>query len=237
MAEWEDSARADYKRKGFAMRTGYGKKPVLLIVDFINAFTDPTTPLGGDFTAEIQVTSGVLEVFRTRGLPVVFTVIAYQPDLRDGGMWVRKISSAETLIKGTPMVEVDDRIRPRTGEYVLEKKMASAFFGTALDGYLAGLGVDTVIMAGCTTSGCIRASAIDSMSYGYHTVVVADAVGDRAEGPHEANLFDIESKYGDVVPATEVIDYLRALATAGGYAAEAAEAFDRWWSAPAGVER
>lgn len=237
MADWEDGTRADYKRKGFAVRTGYGQKPALLIVDFINGFTDPATPLGGDFSAELKVTSDVLAAFRQAGLPVIFTVIAYQPDLRDGGMWVRKVPSLEILIKGTPLVEVDDRIRPRPGEYVLEKKMASAFFGTGLDAYLAGLGIDTVIMAGCTTSGCIRASAIDSMQYAYHTVVIADAVGDRADGPHEANLFDIEAKYGDVVPGTEVIGYIRALSTVGGYAAKAAEDFDRWWSAPADAGR
>ncbi len=236
MAEWEDATRADYKRKGFAVRTGYGRTPALLVIDFINGFTDPATPLGGDFSAEIAVTQGLLSSFRSARLPVIYTVIAYESDLRDGGMWMRKVPSLEILRKGTAMVAVDDRVRPRPGEYVLEKKMASAFFGTGLDAYLAGLGIDTLVMTGCTTSGCIRASAIDSIQHGFHTVVVGDAVGDRADGPHEANLFDIEAKYGDVVTGAEVIDYLGTLTIEGGLAVAAADDFHRWWSAPAGAE-
>lgn len=233
MDDWQQETRDDYRRKGLAVRAGYGNRPALLIVDFINGFTDPTTPLGGDFSAQISATRALLEEFRRGGLPVLYTTIAYEPDLRDAGMWIKKIPSLEILRKGTRMVEVDDRIRPRYGENVVEKKGASAFFGTDLDAYLRGLGVDTVVITGCTTSGCIRSSAIDALQYNYFTIVVEDAVGDRADGPHAANLFDIDAKYGDVVPGREVLEYVRSLITSGGFATKAQDDFQRWWNQPA----
>jgi maleamate amidohydrolase len=229
MSDWEKTTRADYERKGFAGRSGYGRSPVLLIVDFINAFTDPKTPLGGDFAWEINATRELQEAFRRGGLPIVYTTIAYRKDLRDGGLFVKKVPSLAILQKGTPLIEVDPRIQPLPGEKVIEKKYASAFFGTDLDVELRKLGVDTVVMAGCTTSGCIRASAIDSLQHGYHTIVVREAVGDRAAGPHEANLFDIDAKYADVVGLAEALDYLRQFADKAGFAAKAEEDFERFW--------
>ncbi len=162
-------------------------------------------------------------------LPIAYTTIAYAPDLRDGGIFVKKVPSLAILQKGSPLVEVDERIRPLPGERVIVKKYASAFFGTDLDLDLRSLGVDTVIMAGCTTSGCIRASAIDSLQYGYHTIVVREAVGDRAAGPHEANLFDIDAKYADVVALADALDYLRSFTASVDFAAKAQEDFARWW--------
>jgi maleamate amidohydrolase len=203
MNDWQNGTRADYERKGFAGRSGYGKSPVLLVVDFINGFTDPSTPLGGNFAWEINATRQLQEAFRRGRLPIIYTTIAYAPDLRDGGS--------------------------APGERVIEKKYASSFFGTDLDLHLRSHGIDTVIMAGCTTSGCIRASAIDSLQYGYHTIVVREAVGDRAAGPHEANLFDIDAKYADVVPLAEALEYLGAFAASGNFAAKAQDDFDRWW--------
>jgi nicotinamidase-related amidase len=139
------------------------------------------------------------------------------------------VPSLGILLKGTPLVEVDQRIQPLPGERVFEKKYASAFFGTDLDVELRKLGVDTVIMTGCTTSGCIRASAIDSLQYGFHTIVVREAVGDRAAGPHEANLFDIDAKYADVVGLAEVLDYMRQFGDKADFAAKAEEDFERFW--------
>ena len=229
MNDWQSGTRADYERKGFAGRSGYGKSPVLLIVDFINGFTDPSTPLGGNFAWEINATRQLQEAFRRGRLPIIYTTIAYAPDLRDGGIFVKKVPSLAILQRGSPLVEVDQRIRPAPGERVIEKKYASSFFGTDLDLHLRSHGIDTVIMAGCTTSGCIRASAIDSLQYGYHTIVVREAVGDRAAGPHEANLFDIDAKYADVVPLAEALEYLGAFAASGDFAAKAQDDFDRWW--------
>ena len=233
-SHWQAATAAEYERKGFSARSGYGTKPALLIVDFINGFTNPGTGLGGDYSAELAVTAKLLAEFRSRALPIFFTTVAYEPNLRDAGQFVAKVPALSILIKGSDWVKVDERIRPRPSEQVVVKKYASAFFDTMLDMELRGLGVDTLVMVGCTTSGCIRASAIDSMQHGFYTVVVRDAVGDRAKDPHEVNLFDIDAKYGDVVSSGEVLDYLRGLGRSGGLGATADDEFQRWWhSAPA----
>jgi maleamate amidohydrolase len=229
MNDWQRSTRTDYERKGFAGRSGYGRSPVLLVVDFIKGFTDPSTPLGGDFAWEINATRQLQEAFRRGKLPIVYTTIAYAEDLHDAGIFVKKVPSLAILQRGSPLTEVDKRIEPMPGEKIVEKKYASAFFGTNLDVDLRLFGVDTVVMAGCTTSGCIRASAIDSLQYGYHTIVVREAVGDRAAGPHEANLFDIDAKYADVVDLADALDYLRTFAGSVDFAARAQDDFDRWW--------
>ena len=226
---WQAATGAEYERKGFSSRSGYGTRPALLIVDFINGFTDPGTGLGGDYGAELAVTAKLLDEFRARALPVFFTTVAYEPHLRDGGHFVAKVPALSILVKGSDWVNVDERIRPRPSEPVVLKKYASAFFDTRLEVELQGLGVDTVVIVGCTTSGCIRASAIDSMQNGFHTVVVRDAVGDRAQTPHEVNLFDIDAKYGDVVSSRDVLEYLRGLGERGGLGATAGDEFQRWW--------
>jgi maleamate amidohydrolase len=228
MSDWQRSTRLDYERKGFAARSGYGKSPILLVVDFINGFTDPKSPLGGDFASELNATRQLQDAFRRARLPIAYTTIGYAPDLHDGGLFVKKVPSLAILQRGSRLVEQDERLAPRPDERIIEKQYASAFFGTVLDGHLRSLGVDTVVMAGCTTSGCIRASAIDSLQYGFHTIVVREAVGDRAIGPHEANLFDIDAKYADVVSLWDALDYLRSFAAGDGFAARAHDAFDRW---------
>ena len=229
MAEDHQETAEDYRRKGFMNRSGYGTKPALLVVDFIYGFTDPTTPLGGDFSKELAVTADLLETFRAAQLPIVYTTIAYEPGFEDGGVFVKKIPSLKILEVGSKMVDVDNRIRPRPDEYVALKKYASAFFNTDIDAYLKARSVDTIIMTGCTTSGCIRASAIDSMQYGYLTVVVEEGVGDRAQGPHDANLFDIDAKYGDVVSVDEVNSYMKSLATNQEVGAQVSQDFNKWW--------
>ena len=228
--DWQSATSSEYERKGFSARSGYGTRPALLIVDFINGFTDAGTGLGGDYGAELAVTAKLLAEFRARALPVFFTTVAYEPHLRDGGQFVAKIPALSILVKGSTWVKVDERIHPRPSEQVVLKKYASAFFDTRLDMELRGLGVDTLVIVGCTTSGCIRASAIDSMQNGFRTVVVRDAVGDRAQTPHEVNLFDIDAKYGDVVSSRAVHDYLRGLGERGGLGATADDEFQRWWN-------
>lgn len=234
MHEWTGATREEYERKGFASRAGFGRKPALLVIDFINGFTDPGTDLGGDFTAEIEAAARLLTAFRRHALPVAYTTVAYHPDLSDGATFVKKVPALGLLVRGSAWTEVDARLRPEPGEIVEEKQFASAFFGTDLDARLRAFGVDTLVLAGCTTSGCVRASAIDSMQYGYRTIVARDAVGDRAPGPHAANLFDIDAKYGDVVDGAEVLAWL----DGGGLDARTAESgperavdgFRRWWS-------
>src|SRR5271154_1571306 len=146
MNDPQNSTRTDYERKGWGSRSGYGRSPALVIVDFINGFTDPTTPLGGDFAWEINATRQLQEAFRRGRLPIVYTTTAYAKDLHDGGLFVKKVPSLAILQKGSPLIEVDQRIQPLPGERVIEKKYASAFFGTHLDVELRSLGIDTVIM-------------------------------------------------------------------------------------------
>ena len=228
MSDWEKQALESYRSKGFADRSGYGRSPALLIVDFINGFTDPSSPLGGDFSSELAVTNRLLDAFRRAALPIAYTTIEYDPDFRDAGVFIKKVPALAALVRGSPMCEIDERIRPQGGDYIVSKKYASSFFGTNLDTFLRIKGVDTVVITGCTTSGCVRASAVDSLQYGYHTIVVRDGVGDRAQGPHEANLFDIDAKYGDVVAVGEVLNYIQSL-DAGRGGNEASDGFQRWW--------
>ena len=202
-----------YKRRGFSGRVGFGERPSLLVIDLINAFTDSSSPLAANFDAEIAATQKLLEVARAIRIPIFFTTVEYEEGLADAGVFIKKVPSLAVLKRGTPLVEVDERIKPRQGEHLILKKYASAFFGTALAATLTANRVDTVIMAGVTTSGCVRASAVDGCQNGFRTIVVREAVGDRAQPPHEANLFDIDAKYGDVVSLSEALAYLQALET------------------------
>lgn len=214
MIDWKDKTLESYKSKGFASRSGYGKRPGLLIVDFINGFTDPASPLGGNFDSQLKATNALLDAFRAQALPIAYTVVEYDHDFHDAGVFIEKVPSLAVLKKGSHMVEVDDRIKPQPGEYIVSKRYASSFFGTNLDTWFRNNGVDTCVIVGCTTSGCVRASAVDSLQYGYRTVVVRDGCGDRAEGPHEANLFDIDAKYGDVISLDECLAYVSGLSAA-----------------------
>ncbi|MBT6277470.1 MAG: isochorismatase family protein [Chromatiales bacterium] len=236
MSDWQRGTLQSYQSKGFAERSGFGDRPALLVVDFINGFTDPSSPLGGDFAAEIGHTARLLDVFRAARFPVAYTTIEYAPDLSDGGHFIRKVPSLGILLKGSPLTRVDERLQSQPGDHVLVKKYASAFFGTNLHHILEGSGVDTVVITGCTTSGCVRASAIDALQYGYRTVVVEDAVGDRAVEPHKANLFDIDAKYGDVMPCDAVLAELATLGARQGAGGRANEDFLRWWNATSTVQ-
>lgn len=198
-----------YRQRGLSERVGFGERPSLLIVDFINAFTQSTSPLAANFDREIAATRQLLELARTRELLTFFTTTEYDTGYAEAGIFIKKIPSLKVLNKGTWMVQVDSRLEPRPGEHLLVKKYASAFFGTSLASTLTANRVDTLIIAGCTTSGCVRASAVDGCQHGFRTIVVAEAVGDRAQPPHEANLFDIDAKYGDVVSLEATLEYLK----------------------------
>ncbi|WP_254536274.1 isochorismatase family protein [Halomarina litorea] len=195
----------------FAERVGFGERPALLVVDLIEAFTDPESNLGSDVDEVVEATARLLEAFRERDLPRYFTTVAYEESYGDAGRFVEKVPALRELRLGTDRVRVDDRLAPGNDERVILKKYASAFFGTDLATELTTDRVDTLVLTGVTTSGCIRATAVDSLQYGYRTVVPADAVGDRAEEPHRANLFDIDAKYGDVTDVESVLDELAGL--------------------------
>ncbi len=200
-----------YQQRGFLRRVGFGDRPALLIIDFINAFTDPTSDLGGNYDSEVAAVVALLAASRSAGIPVHYTTVAYEEGFPDAGVFIKKVPALAGLRVGTPQVAVDDRIAPRPGECVWVKKYASSFFGTALASTLIAAGRDTLIITGCTTSGCVRASAVDSCQSGFRTIVVREAVGDRAQSPHAANLFDIDAKYGDVVSLDETLAYLQSL--------------------------
>lgn len=206
--DWIDDTETLYEDREFGDSVGFGDRPALLVVDLIEAFTDPTSNLGSDVDDVVAQTGRLLDAFRERDLPRYFTTVAYEESYGDAGRFVEKVPALRELRLGTDRVAVDDRLAPEGDERVVLKKYASAFFGTDLGTELTTDGVDTLVLAGVTTSGCIRATAVDSLQHGYRTVVPADAVGDRAEGPHRANLFDIDAKYGDVVETDAVLDEL-----------------------------
>lgn len=200
---------AIYERAAMDNQIGYGDDPMLLVVDLQTGFTDPENPLGGDLTDVVERTNRLLDAAHAGEVPVVFTrIVTKHADARDFGVWGEKIPSLETLQAGGEWVEIDPRLHREAADHVLDKRQASAFHETELDSMLSYWGTDTVVVTGCTTSGCIRASAVDACSHGFRTIVPEEAVGDRALEPHEANLFDINAKYGDVRPVGEVVEYL-----------------------------
>lgn len=200
--------RTEFRNKGLGGRVGYGQRPALLVVDFIRGFTDTKSPLAGDLVSQVEATRQLLASARNSDIPVIFSTVAYDADLQEAGKWIRKIPSNSWLVEGSEWVELDERLGRQEDEMLLVKKYASCFFGTDLIARLVSKGVDTLLIVGCTTSGCIRATAVDACSYGLHTIVVEEAVGDRAELPHLASLFDIDNKYGDVVGLEEATAYL-----------------------------
>lgn len=196
----------------FDSRLGFGRRPSILVVDFIKAYTTPGSPLYAPAVVDaVRETAELLALARSQGVPVFYTRVLYSRSGLDGGIFVRKVPVLRTLVEGEPLAEIVDELPPADGDVVIVKQYASAFFGTALAAALTSLGVDTVILVGCSTSGCIRASAVDGMQYGFRVVVPRECVADRHPAPHEANLFDINAKYGDVVGKDVVLAYLRRL--------------------------
>jgi len=195
-------------RIGFTLRRG--ARPGVLVVDFSNGFTDPACPLGADLTEPVLATKRLLDVARANRVPVVFTTIAFDLPADAASVWLQKAPSLAELALGGPWIEIDARLEPRPEEPLILKKGQSAFFGTNLASQLIAFGVDTVVLCGASTSGCIRATAIDLVQYGWPTIVPRECVGDRALGPHEANLFDIDAKLADVVPFEDALAYIGA---------------------------
>jgi maleamate amidohydrolase len=206
----DERTRSIYERARLGGAVGLGARPAILVVDFCLGFTDPSCALGSDLSAEIRATRRLLDAVRLRGLPVIFTTIGYDEELTDAGIWPLKMPGLAELRLGSRWVELDPRLERRPDEPIVLKKGASAFFGTNLTALLASRGVDSVVLCGATTSGCIRATVVDLVQNGYPTVVPRECVGDRAEGPHDANLFDIQAKYADVLSLAEVLGLLEA---------------------------
>jgi maleamate amidohydrolase len=208
----KDDTTAIYERAQLGGAIRLGQSPAILVVDFSNGFSDRGSRLGSDLDAEIAATRRLLDAARAKGLPIVFTTVALNPTGTDAGLWVQKIPALLDLQIGSEAVEIDARLDPQPYDTVIVKKGASAFFGTNLAAILISQGIDSVILCGATTSGCVRATAIDLLQYGFPTLVPRECVGDRAQAPHDANLFDIQAKYADVVSVEEALDYVESVA-------------------------
>jgi len=208
-----DNRQENY-RGVFDSRLGFGRRPVLVVIDFINAYTTPGSPLyAPDVVSAVDASVEIIHSARDKQVPVIYTKVLFQAGGFDGGLFVKKIPALTRLMDGEPLAEIDAKITPVAGDIVIVKNYASVFFGTSLASMLTAHGVDTVILIGCSTSGCVRASAVDGMQHGFRVIVPRDCVGDRVEQVHDANLFDIDAKYGDVVTKTDVLNYLKTLET------------------------
>ena len=201
----------NYARAGYHARQAWGRRPALLLVDFARAYFEPDSPLYGGEGCVIARDNAarLLAVARETGTPVVFTEVRYQPGGIDGGAFFRKTPPLKVFEHGNPLGDVVEGLERLPTEPMVTKQYPSAFFGTSLAAMLTALGVDTVLLTGLSTSGCVRASCVDAMSHGFVTLVVEDAVGDRAEEPHRANLYDMSAKYADLVSTDAAADYLR----------------------------
>ncbi len=203
---------AVFKRQQFGQTMGFGSRPGLLIVDFAVGFNDPAAFGGGNIADAIRNTVPLLALARRLEMPIAHSRIVYAEDGSDANIHLLKVPRLGLLTETNPLSQIVPELAPLTGEIVIRKRLPSAFFGTDLAGMLVGRGVDTLVIAGCTTSGCVRASTLDAMCHGLRPIVARDCVGDRAAGPHEASLFDLGQKYADVLPLAEVMARLEALA-------------------------
>lgn len=211
-----EDAVSIYEQSGIGHRVGFGARPALLIVDFQRGFTDPSCPVGGELSKEIAATKTLLEAARQAKFPIAYTAVGFDESRLDGAIWLRKMPGLAVLEEKSSLCEIDDRLKPLANEPVWIKRAASAFFGTPIIPFLTAAGVDTLIVAGCVTSGCIRATTVDAVSFGYRTIVPVECVGDRAEGPHRWNLFDIDAKYADVEPLASVLAKISSCAQGNG---------------------
>lgn len=202
--------------EGFHGRAGFGARPALLVVDLNVGFTDPSSPLACDLEEVVGANRRLLDAFRRAGAPVVFTTVAFDAAARQAAsVFIDKVPALLTLRSGSRWVEIDPRLAPLPDEAVIVKSFASAFFGTPLASILNGHRVDTVVVTGASTSGCVRATAVDALQHNYRVVIPREAVGDRNAAAHEANLYDIDTKYGDVMPIDDVLAVLAAPALPG----------------------
>jgi nicotinamidase-related amidase len=201
---------ADYRRAGFTNRLGFGRRPALVVVDFCLAYLEPSSPLYAGAEAARDACAELLGAARAAGVPVLHTRVEFEPGGANGGLWFRKVTALSCFERGNALAEPPPSLAPRAGETVVTKQYASGFFGTSLASTLVARQVDTVLIAGVSTSGCVRATALDALQHGFVPVVVREAVADRDPRVHNANLFDLEAKYADVVDLGEVTAYLSA---------------------------
>lgn len=200
-----DHPEADvYARQKFGQPIALGKSPALIVVDFVNGFLDPDMFGGGNIIEAAKATVPVVAAFRQKGAPIVYTRVVYADDGSNAGVWCEKAPRLRELTENDRCSHVADFLAPQSGDIIIRKTQASAFFGTDLSAILRAHGVDTLVVTGATTSGCVRATVIDAISMNFRPVVITDCVGDRALGPHEANLFDMGQKYANMVTSDDL---------------------------------
>jgi maleamate amidohydrolase len=192
-------------------RVGFGKKPALVLIDFVQAYFEPDSPLYAGVDAALESALKIRAAARLKQMPVILTGVVLHPSGLDGGRFFQKAKPLACFTAGNPLGAWPKGLEPFADEFIFTKQYPSAFFGTSLAPLLTSMGVDNVILTGLTTSGCVRATCVDSMSHGFITTVVREACGDRHPAPHEANLFDMNAKYADVVSEKEILDFIATL--------------------------
>jgi maleamate amidohydrolase len=202
-----------FRERGFGVRIGFGNSPLLLVIDMTKAFTDPSMPLGANLDPQVDICNSLIDTAHHHKIPIIFTTVFYEDDdLRDAGIWALKQRKClSTLRANSPEVEVDPRLHRLPIDSLLSKKYASCFFGTDFVPRLLSYRADTILITGCATSGCVRATAVDACQYGFRPVVIRDAVGDRSLAAHNQSLFDLQFKYADVLDSDEVLRFMRGL--------------------------
>ncbi|MFD1482763.1 isochorismatase family protein [Paracoccus nototheniae] len=200
-----------YDQAGFGRPVPRGQRPAIVVVDFSYGFTDPQYPTAADMSGPIAATRRLTDAARAAGMPVIYTTIAFHPGEVDRLPWLKKATGMAALTEGSRLVRIDAATGIQPGDPVVVKKGASAFFGSTLAALLTGAGVDTVVVTGATTSGCVRATVVDAVQSGFTVLVPADCCADRAQAPHDASLYDIGQKYGDVTDSDDILAWLAGL--------------------------
>ncbi len=201
----------DYERAGFGGSLGFGKHPALILIDVTKAYIDPGAPLYVGSDDAFQSMLSLANLARKSSVPIIFTRVEYMTGGADGGLFYKKVGALSLFQKGEPLGDFDDRLKPATNDIVVTKQYPSAFFGTSLVSTLNSLHIDTCLFAGFSTSGCVRASALDALQHGFRPVVVPEACGDRDPAVQSANLFDLEQKYADLKNLSAVEQYFDSL--------------------------
>lgn len=206
------SQAAIYHQAGFGCAVPRGSRPAIVVVDFSYGFTDTQYPTAADMRAQIAATRRLTDVARMAGFPVIYTTIAYHPGELEMLPWLKKASGMAALLEGSRLVEIDATTSIQPSDTIVTKKGASAFFGTSLAAMLSGAQVDTLVVTGATTSGCVRATVVDAVQSGFNVLVPRDCCADRTSGPHETSLYDMHQKYADVTDADDIHTWLLTLA-------------------------
>lgn len=204
------SVQDDYEKAGFGGSLGFGDKPCLLIIDMCKAYMEANAPLYAGIEKEAGNIKRLLTAFRSAGRPIIHTRVEYVPGGADGGVFFRKIAALSCFERGNPLAEPAEGLEPQNNEIVVTKQYASAYFGTSLASSIRALGCDSVVVTGVSTSGCVRASALDTIQHGFIPLVVEDACGDRDQAVHDSNIFDLGAKYADIVSTDDILKRLAA---------------------------